>query len=420
VREPNAELYVQGADMSSELGLATNPAQIMAGSSCPACGGNELDRFLEIRQLPVNCIALGATREAARSCPKADIELGFCGSCGAVSNVLFDPARLTYDPTYDNSLHFSATFQKYTDEIGRQLVERYDLHGKDIVDIGCGNAEFLSLLCSLGDNRGVGFDPTFIAGRANLAAGRGITIVPDYYSERHADYAADFVICRHVLEHIPKPQSFLGSVRAALAGKSDAAIFFEIPNASFVFTNDGMWDIIYEHCFYYSSGALARLFSSSGFDVWNVSSTFHGQYLCLEARVSPQDVGMLGEAAGDLESMRNDIRKFAREYGSRRAYWRETLQRFQAQSKRVALWGAGAKGAMFLNAFRDASSIEYIVDVNPYKWGLYIPGTGQRVVSPEFLKEFRPDVLVVVNSNYRDEINGQVRSLGIAPELLSI
>jgi len=392
----------------------------MAEAVCAACGKGEVDRFLEISELPVNCVALGATRAAALNCPKAGIELGFCRRCGAVSNLAFDPARLTYDRSYDNSLHFSPTFQKYADEVARDLVERYNLQGKNIIDVGCGNAEFLSLLCSLGDNRGVGFDPAFIAGRANLQAGNGITIIPDYYSERYADQAADFVVCRHVLEHIANPQQFLGGIRAALEGKSDAAIFLEVPNASFVFQNTGMWDIIYEHCFYYSPGALARLFSACGFDVCGVSSTFNGQYLCLEAGVSSQEIGRMGKAGGDLASMREDILKFAQEYRSCRAYWGETLERLKGQRKRVALWGAGAKGAMLLNTFRDVSSIEYIVDVNPNKWDLYIPGTGQRVVSPKFLTEFRPDVLLIVNSNYRAEISGQVEALGLAPDLLCI
>jgi SAM-dependent methyltransferase len=406
--------------MKSEPELMTEATPIMARRECPACGGSELDSFFEIRELPVNCIVLYPTKEAARNCPKAGMELGFCRRCGAVSNLVFDAARLTYDSAYDNSLHFSPTFQAYADKIARDLIDRYDLRGKNIVDVGCGSGEFLSLVCALGNNRGVGFDPAFIPGRANLDAGKGITIVRDNYSERYAEYAADFVICRHVLEHIVDPQRFLRCVRAALARNSDAAIFFELPNAGFVFKDRGIWDIIYEHCVYYSAGALARLFSACGFDVRNVSETFSGQYLCLEARVSSQETGLLGGAGGDLDSMEEVIRKFAQEYRALRTKWGDALARFARQGKRVAVWGAGAKGAMFLNAFAGAESLEYIVDNNPRKWGSYIPGTGQKIVNPEFLKEFRPDVLLIMNPNYCDEIGRQVSALGIVTALFSI
>ena len=66
------------------------------------------------------------------------------------------------------------------------------------------------------------------------------------------------------------------------------------------------------------------------------------------------------------------------------------------------------------------SSLDYVVDVNPHKCGLYIPGTGQEVVSPEFLRQYRPDALLLTNPNYRDEISRQVAALDIAPELLLI
>ncbi len=388
--------------------------------ACAACSGEDLERFLRIPGLPTNCVALATTRKAALDCAKGSIDLGFCRKCGAISNLAFDPSRLAYDASYDNSLHFSPTFQKYADELADDLVKRHNLRGKNIIDIGCGNAEFLSMVCKIGNNSGTGFDPSAISGRANLEAGQGIAIIRDYYSEECAQQSADFVICRQVLEHIEEPRRLLRRVRAALARAAGGAVFFEVPNASFIFRNSGIWDIIYEHCFYYSSVALARLFSICGFDVAKVSESFNGQYLCLEASVSLHGIGLLGDAGGDIESMREDILNFAEEYRSRRVRWDEALGLFANQGKRVTLWGAGAKGATFLNTLPGANSLEYVVDVNPHKWGLHIPGTGQKVVSPEFLKKYRPDVLLIVNPNYREEISHQVSALGIAPDLLSI
>ena len=150
--------------MKPELEITTDARQIKAEAECPACGGSGLEVFFEIPELPVNCIALYATREAALNCPKAGIDLGFCRRCGAVSNLLFDSARLTYDFGYDNSLHFSPVFQNYSDELARDLVARYNLRNKNIIDVGCGSGEFLSLLCALGNNHGVGFDSAFITG----------------------------------------------------------------------------------------------------------------------------------------------------------------------------------------------------------------------------------------------------------------
>lgn len=406
------------------MGTKTDPtADIIATATqatCAACGSAELEVFFGIESLPVNCIALCITRQAALSVSKGAIELAFCHHCGAAGNLAFDAAKLTYDPSYDNSLHFSPVFQKYAEEIAHDLIERHQLRNKKIIEIGCGNAEFLSLLCGLGNNRGVGFDPAFIPGRADLKAGQGIAIIRDYFSEKYAQHETDFVVCRHTLEHLPNPQQFLRSMRAAFGANSGASIFFEVPNASFVFKKNGIWDVIYEHCFYYGAGVLARLFSACGFDVQRVFSAFNGQYLCLEARFAPGEAGTVDDAAGNLGEIGDEICKFAEEYRATRAHWEQALGRFAEQRKRVALWGAGAKGAMFLNAFSHVSALEFVVDVNPHKWDLYVPGTGQKVVSPEFLKTYQPDVLLVANPNYCDEISRQLSILGIQASLLSI
>jgi SAM-dependent methyltransferase len=383
---------------------------------CSACCG-ELVRFFDMAETPTNRVTLRATRESALNCRTGRIELGFCEACGAISNMAFDAARVDYDPIYDNSLYFSPAFQKYSEEVARDLVERYDLHGKKVIEIGCGKAEFLAQVCALGNNHGTGFDPSFVPGNVNLEVGQGIAVIPDFYSERYGHCAADFIICRQVFEHIANPRPLLESVRRAFASNSDAALFFEVPSASFIFQKQSFWDILYEHCFYYSSGALARLFSSCGFDVLRVSETFGGQYLCLEARPCCGTVGSMNDAGDDLHSMRRDIQQFANAFRHHCSHWEKMLDCFSAEGKRIVVWGAGTKGTLFLNTFRDIGSLEYIVDVNPRKWGLYIPGSGQKVVSPEFLKEYRPNILLIMNANYYDEISRQVSSLGLAPEM---
>jgi hypothetical protein len=75
---------------------------------------------------------------------------------------------------------------------------------------------------------------------------------------------------------------------------------------------------------------------------------------------------------------------------------------------------------MFLNKFRNLAAIDYVVDVNPHKHGKFVSGSGQEIVAPEFLKEYRPDVIFLANLNYREEIGRQVRDLGLEPTFTSI
>lgn len=85
----------------------------------------------------------------------------------------------------------------------------------------------------------------------------------------------------------------------------------------------------------------------------------------------------------------------------------------------MVVWGAGSKGIAFLNTFKD-SNIEYAVDINPHKEGMYISGTGQRIVSPVFLKDYSPDAVIVMNPVYSLEIRKLAKELGLTVKFIYV
>ena len=92
--------------------------------------------FLVVPRVPVHCNVLWPTREAAIQAPRREIRLAFCERCGHIFNSVFAPSLMEYSKTYENSLHFSPQFQEYASRLPSALIERYDLHGKTIVEIG--------------------------------------------------------------------------------------------------------------------------------------------------------------------------------------------------------------------------------------------------------------------------------------------
>ena len=84
------------------------------------------------------------------------------------------------------------------------------------------------------------------------------------------------------------------------------------------------------------------------------------------------------------------------------------------------VWGAGSKGVTFLNLIDPIGQIEYIIDINPRNQGKYVPGTGQNILSPEFLREYQPDVVLVMNEIYKDEIQQILDSLGVSACLINV
>jgi SAM-dependent methyltransferase len=387
-----------------------------AGGICPVCEAANVQAFVHIGRLPVNANILWPTREQAVGAPRGPIGLGFCGRCGHVFNMQFDPPLIEYDQDYENSLHFSPLFHDYARSLAAHLVERYDLHGKDIVEIGCGKGEFLHMLCELGQNRGVGFDPSYLPEPNAADAGR-VTFVQDYYSERYGGYRADLICCQQVLEHIPAPRELLAILRRAIGERRDTAVFFEVPNVGYTLSRLAIWDIIYEHCSYYSAASLAYLFAVHGFEVRDLVETFGGQFLAIEAL--PRDVAA-PPCSQEIAHMARDVAAFAENYRQTIAAWRQRLDHLARSGRRAVVWGAGAKGVTFLNTLAIDKQIDYVVDMNPRKQDMYITGTGQRIVAPEFLRDERPDVVIVMNPIYEKEIQKIIAGLGLDVEYISV
>jgi hypothetical protein len=88
--------------------------------------------------------------------------------------------------------------------------------------------------------------------------------------------------------------------------------------------------------------------------------------------------------------------------------------------KKTVVWGGGSKGVTFMNVMRDHAQIDYIVDINPRKQGFYIPHTGQRVIPPDALIDYKPDVVIAVNPQYIDEIRKALADRNIQSDLISV
>ena len=139
-------------------------------SACPACSATSTRGFHAQDDVPSHSCLLLADRDAARAFPTGSIRLMLCERCGFVFNAAYDPALASYSTLYEETQGFSPRFRQFAHDLAARVVERYDLHGKDIVEIGCGKAEFLALLCELGDNRGVGIDPSVVPDRVESPA----------------------------------------------------------------------------------------------------------------------------------------------------------------------------------------------------------------------------------------------------------
>lgn len=374
---------------------------------CPVCASPDGRRFLRREAVPVQQNILVATAEAARDVPRGTLDLHVCGSCGFVWNAAFDLALLDYGAAYDNTQSHSAAFDAYMEDLARELVETEGVRDARIVEIGCGKGLFLRRLVTWPEagNSGVGFDTSYVGPEEDL--GGRLRFERRFYDETCADVPADAVVCRHVIEHVPDPLSLLRAVRAALARSPHARLWFETPCVDWILRNAVLWDFFYEHCSLFTAASLTGLFRRAGFEVVSVRHIFGGQYLWLQARP-----GNTAEPPPPGETP-----ALAAEYGAKvealRAAWISRLAGISGAG-RVALWGAGAKGATFANLVDpETRRIDAVVDVNPAKQGRFIPGTGHPIVSPEQLGSRAITHVLVMNPNYTDEIRAELARVGL-------
>lgn len=387
--------------------------------SCPVCQAVQLQPFYAQSSVPTHVGILWPTRSEAIDCPRGDLDLGYCAACGFVFNMAFDPALTAYGHTYDNALHFSSVFQAYERDLAARLVERYDLHDADIVELGSGSGHFLGVICALGANRGLGFDPSFDAAQAGPLPAN-VSVRTEFFSREHADTAADLVVCRHVLEHVPDPGAFLREVRAGIGERSATVLYLEVPNGLLALRRLSVGDLIYEHVSYFLESSLRSVVELAGFEVIEIREVYDGQFLAVEAHPAPATATPPAARPVEPETL-DDIRAFDRQAHEKVDGWRRLLADLEEDGSRTVAWGAGAKAVGFFNVLNgSAHGVDRLVDLNPRKQGTFLAGTGQSVVAPDQLLANPPNTVLVMNALYAKEIGEHLATLGIEAEIVTI
>lgn len=410
----------ESSQLIASPSAASYPGGHDANASCPNCRARGISLFYAVRRIPVHSCLLMPNPEVALAYPKGDLLLGHCPECGFIFNTLFELANNEYSTRYEETQGFSPTFSKFARELAHRWIDRYDLHNKRVLEIGCGKGEFLAMLCELGPNSGIGVDPSYVPGRLVSPALPRMQFFQELYSQKHAHLEADFITCRHTLEHIAPTRDFMEGIRETIGDRKDVTVAFELPDILRVLQDGAFWDIYYEHCTYFSAGSLARLFRASRFDVTDLERDYDDQYLVLGSHPVSGETPPRLPMEDDLQQIADLVARFPATVSARIEKWRSCISDIVSRNKRVVLWGSGSKGVAFLTTVGITNEIEYVVDINPYRQGKFMPGTGHPIVAPQFLVDYRPDYVIIMNAIYTNEIGNNLRQIGLEPELLPV
>lgn len=388
----------------------------MQECTCPNSPTSRMHLFYRAGEIPAHSALMLGDAAEARDFPRRPMDLGFCRSCGHVCNVLFDPTVLEYSDRYEDQQSASKRFRDFQTGLVDRVIEDYDLRGKSVVEVGCGHADFLIELCRRGNNRGVGIDP-----RAPLHCnGANVRFIHEPLSPEHYSIPCDFLCCRHTLDHAADPRELVNQFRRYLLEWPDAILFMDVPDAGRIWREVAFWDLYYEHCSYFTAESLTNLVRQTGFDILEMDRTFDGQYLMIAARLDRAEQIEAMTTGGSLDELESTLAHFSARVPERIAWWQDQLKRLAREGRRAAVWGGSSKCTSFLSAVGCPEAIACVVDINPRQHGKYLPGIARQVLAPESLRKVKPDVVLVMNRAYKEEIRRDLQNMGLDAEIMAL
>ncbi len=361
---------------------------------------------------PANMFVRAEDRENPQ--PSFPLNTQACLDCGLIQVADQVPPDFFTDYLYVPS--GAATMHTHFAELAQVVVDRSQ--GGLIVDIGCNDGLMLSHANALG-GKTLGVDPA--ANLAVIAAERGVRVHTDFFNPQTArdlratEGAARVITTTNTFNHIDDLHSFAEGVLELL--DDDGVFVIEVPWGKAILETNEFDNVYHEHLSELSLLSIVRLGQAVGLDVVDVTKLpVHGG--SMRVFMQPSNLGidpapvvasMLDEEKAAGMTRRESYEEFADRVHELKDSLIGMLSDIKASGKTVAGYGAPAKGNTLLNYFEIGPDVlDFLVDRNPLKQGLYSPGMMIPVLAPDAVNERQPDYLLVLAWNFFDEIREQM------------
>ncbi len=316
----------------------------------------------------------------------ADLVLYECGACGLVQ---LPGAPVPYYREVIRAAAYSPAMRAFRETQFADWTRHYGLGGRNVLEIGCGRGEYLTLLQGAGvDAQGL----EYAADAVRTCRAQGLTATRGYLSRRSRALPGapfDAFVTLNFLEHWPDP---VGGLMAMARNLAEGGVgLVEVPNFDMILRQGLFSEFIADHLLYFTEATLRFMLRRAGFEVLSCRAVWHDYILSAEVRKrAPLNVGL-------LERRRVAIADALRGF----------IARFPAGQ--VAVWGAGHQALAVIALAGIAADIRYIVDSAPFKQGRYSPASHIRIVAPVTLASEPVRAVIVMAASYSDEIAAILR-----------
>jgi SAM-dependent methyltransferase len=384
--------------------------------ACRACGADTLAPVLSLGSTPLANALLTEAQlgQPERSYP---LELVLCTSCSLVQiTETVSPEELFGEYLYFSS--FSETMLRHSQAIVERLVAERGLGPDSLAAEVASNDGYLLQYYRAAGIPVLGIEPA--SNIATVARERGIDTVCDFFGASLAERLAgegkraDVIHANNVLAHVPDLNGVVRGFRALL--KPDGTTCIEAPYLKDMLDGTEFDTIYHEHLCYFSLTALDRLFRRHDLVIWNVERLpIHGGSLRIfatPAAQAPEPTAAVRDLLAEEQAWGvtdpASYRAFATRVETLKDELRALVARLKGEGKRLAAYGASAKGSTLLNYFGiGRESLDFVADRSTVKQGRYTPGTHLPIRPPEALLEAQPDHVLLLTWNFADEILAQ-------------
>ena len=398
------------------------PNNLKTNTKCRICKSENLVKVLDFGEMPL-ANAFLKKEDLNKPEQKYPLRVFFCQECGLSQLIdVVDPEILFRNYVYLSS--GMPALPKHFEQYAYEVVKQFTKTSNDlIVEIGSNDGLLLGTIKKLGP-RVLGIDPA--VNIAKVANDNGVPTLAEFFCEKTAKEilkthgSAKAIIGNNVVAHIDDHHDLVRGVKTLLS--DDGAFIFEAPYLLDMFKNFTFDTIYHEHLSYLSVRPLTKLFGQFGMEIFDVKmfpvqgnslrvyvgkagrhpiSASVSELLRNEEKVGLDNVNTYFDLAKKIEQMKNDVVRLLRE--------------LKKQGKKIAGYGAPAKGNTLLNYFGiDFSIFDYTTEELPSKIGLYTPGTHIPIVNIADARKNPPDYFFLLAWNYKDAVLAKEKAFGDA------
>lgn len=309
--------------------------------------------------------------------------LGIC-QCSACGLVQLDCEPVPYYKDVIRAAAVSDEMKRFRAQEFRQFIDRHSLQNKKMIEIGCGNGEYLSILAGCGVGA-FGLENSSEAVKRCAAA--GLNAAKGYLDKSDFKIPSapfDAFMILNFLEHFPDPNAALRCIYNNLM--NGAVGIVEVPNFDMIVKKKMFSEFMSDHLLYFTKQTLEFALNMNGFDVIELAE--HRSDYIISATVKKRAKIDLSEFIEHEKDMKNDISAYL----------------YTLEGKRIAVWGASHQALAILSIANMSGKIKYVVDSAKFKQGKFTPVTHIPIVSPEALEKDPVDAIIVMAASYSDEV----------------